>query len=225
MKVTTDACLFGAWVSKEISGQAPAPKKILDIGTGTGLLSLMLAQQNPVALIDAVEKDKDAALQAVENIAASAWANRIKIIHADAMQFDYSTKYDVIISNPPFYENELKGSNAKKHLAHHDEGLLLPGLLSIIKKNLDTSGRFYLLLPFKRNEEIRKLFSNEEMVIRKIVFIKQSEKHGFFRLFIEGDLNIDNQTETAIDEISVAGKNGEYTSSFKSQLKDYYLHL
>lgn len=232
MKVTTDACLFGAWVAERVMSHEPGiinplPDRynLLDIGTGTGLLSLMLAQKNPGAVIDAVEKDKDAAEQAGENVAVSSWTNRIKVFHADARKFNYPAKYDVIISNPPFYENELKSSDTKKNLAHHNEGLLLPELLSIIKQNLKAGGRFYLLLPYKRNEEIRNLFSSDKMTIRKTVFIRQSEKHGFFRLLVEGDLNIENQTETRIDEISIADKKEKITPEFKQLLKDYYLHL
>ena len=128
MKVTTDGCLFGAWVAERVrsresigrhrlaDGDAGAGS-ILDVGTGTGLLSLIIAQQCS-ADITAVEIDKDAFQQASENIASSPWTDRIKIFHADARAFEFPGQYDVIISNPPFYENELKGDDTKcvRHL-------------------------------------------------------------------------------------------------------------
>ena len=136
MKVTTDGCLFGAWVANAINNSELIINNCLDIGTGTGLLSLMLAQKNPQIKIDAVEVDKDAFEQAKKNIAESPWANRIKVYHADIKVFGSAKKYDVIISNPPFYENELKGNDEKKNIAHHNDGLLLPELLKIIKRIL-----------------------------------------------------------------------------------------
>jgi tRNA1Val (adenine37-N6)-methyltransferase len=102
MKVTTDGCLFGAWIAKQVDGNKLAVDNILDIGTGTGLLSLMIAQQSP-AKIDAIEIDKETYEQAKENVAASPWAERINIIHGDAKQLPASQQYDVIVSNPPFY--------------------------------------------------------------------------------------------------------------------------
>ena len=127
MKVTTDGCLFGAWAAEKINsvthpdyfGKELVINSCIDIGTGTGLLALMMAQQSKL-FIDTIEIDKDAFEQASENIAASPWAGRIKIIHRDAKGFTSQNKYNVIISNPPFYEKELKGQDAKKNLAHQE---------------------------------------------------------------------------------------------------------
>ncbi|HEX5652644.1 MAG TPA: methyltransferase, partial [Chitinophagaceae bacterium] len=112
MKVTTDACLFGAWVTEQIlNADKLTPiteaRKILDIGTGSGLLALMLAQQTAHS-IDALEIDQQAFEQARENIQASSWPDSIAMIHADARTFQPEFHYDIIISNPPFYEKELK---------------------------------------------------------------------------------------------------------------------
>jgi tRNA1Val (adenine37-N6)-methyltransferase len=122
MKVTTDACLFGAWCAVEIKNIGVKPETGLDIGTGTGLLSLQIVQKNDLA-IDAIEVDREAALQAKENMVCSAWKNKIEVINVDAMKFNSPKKYDVIFSNPPFYEFELQSSNAKRNLAHHGHGL------------------------------------------------------------------------------------------------------
>lgn len=225
MKATTDGCLFGAWVAERVGSQESGVRKILDVGTGTGLLALMYAQKNPKAIIDAIEMDQHAAEQAAENIDASPWEDRIKIINADVRNFSFRQRYDIIISNPPFYENELKADNKKKNIAHHNEGLLLHELLEIIKKNLQPDGTFYLLLPYKRNEELQKLIKQHELAIQQLVFIRQSFNHEYFRIMLQGKLKTDEVAETTIDEIAITGETQQYTSAFKELLKDYYLHL
>jgi len=102
MKVTTDACLFGAWVADDIKSKVDQPQHALDIGAGTGLLSLMIAQKNPALFIDAIEIDPGAATQANENILSSPWRNRLKIIEGDIRNFPTDYSYDILISNPPF---------------------------------------------------------------------------------------------------------------------------
>src|ERR1700750_981948 len=114
MKVTTDGCLFGAWCAKEIRAFEFEDPELLDIGTGTALLSLMILQKNKVR-IDAVEIEKDAAMQAEENVAASAWADKVKIIHEDILD-GTDKKYDLIVSNPPFYENELTAESENRNI-------------------------------------------------------------------------------------------------------------
>src|SRR5689334_19640143 len=118
MKVTTDACLFGAWCAQEIQCLQPVPRHLLDIGTGTGLLCLLIEQKNELP-IEAVEIDPDAAQQARENVAASPWKHKIQIHHADILSCHPEQEFDCIVSNPPFYENELASQQDQKNLAHH----------------------------------------------------------------------------------------------------------
>jgi len=225
MKVTTDACLFGAWVAEEDKSEKIITKNVLDIGTGTGLLSLIYAQKNSFAEIDAMEIDQDAYAQAKENAAASSFAERINVIHDDVKRFTFSKKYDCIISNPPFYEKEISSDNEKKNIAHHHLGLLFEELLGIIKGNLSSSGTFYLLLPFKRGEEIKKIILKEDLYVSKIVFVKQSTKHNYFRIMIAGKLSQEDHPETLIEEISIWDDQQQYKKEFKELLKDYYLYL
>lgn len=222
MKVTTDACLFGAWSARHIQQLEPSPKKVLDIGTGTGLLALMIAQKLS-ADIDCIEIDLDAFEEAGDNISASPWANQIEVYHSDANLFNSPYKYDIIVSNPPFYEKELRSPDAKRNIAHHD-GLSLQQLLEVITLNLDKNGRFYLLLPYKRNTEIDKLISSNELSIVKKEFVRQSVNHDYFRIMIEGRFKAAAE-EQMTDEISIWDGHQQYAEQFIELLKDYYLYL
>ncbi len=233
MKVTTEGCLFGAWAAEKINnvahpdsfGEKLIINTVLDIGTGTGLLSLMYVQKNPEASIDAIEIDDEAAAQAEENVRAVPFKNRVHVIHDDVRTFSFQHKYDLIISNPPFYENELKADSLKKNVAHHNEGLLLEELLTVIKNNLNPEGIFCLLLPYKRNEEIKRLITKNELAILQMTFVKQSFTHDYFRIMLMGKLKVDEPTKTEFAEISIWDEKQMYTTEFAELLKDYYLYL
>ena len=225
MKVTTDGCLFGAWVADKMINEVFKNNNCLDIGTGTGILALMLAQKNLNLSISTIEIDKDCFEQASKNIGTSPWSPGIKIVHGDIKKFQSTEKFDLIISNPPFYKNELKGDNTKKNIAHHDEGLLLPELLTFIKNNLSPDGTFYLLLPFKRKEEIKNLLLEHEFDIVEMTFVRQTLNHNFFRIMLSGKLKANKIPETVINEIAIKDENDNYTAAFTALLKDYYLHL
>ena len=225
MKVTTDACLFGAWVVNEVKSEKSKVKNVLDIGTGTGLLSLMLAQKNSEIKIDAIEIDKEAAEQAKINIESSPWKEQISIISGDVKVFSFEKEFDLIISNPPFYENEIRSATDSKNIAHHSENLTLKELLAVIKDNLGKTGSFFLLLPYKRNEEIKKLLKDHQLNISKILFVRQSVNHDYFRIMLKGKLNDHESIETEFNEMSIWNDSQQYTEEFKQLLKDYYLHL
>lgn len=219
MKVTTDSCLFGAWVAEEIKSQG-SYRFGLDIGSGTGLLSMMVAQKN-ILEIEALEIQKEDYSQSLENIAQSDFKERIKVINADATHHNYSKNYDVVFSNPPFYEGDLKGHKKSKNIAHHDEGLKLQPLLSIIKNNLSNWGSFYLLLPSKREDELNEILPSYNFYINKIVHVYQTENHPSFRIMVKGSFE---QTETVFQKITIK-KNNEYSTQFVELLKEYYLNL
>ena len=123
-------------------------RRVLDIGAGTGLLSLMLAQKVN-AFIDAIEINADAALQAKENFNASPWSERLAV-HHQPIQTWTETNYDLIISNPPFFEQDLKSPNTERNLALHDTGLTLEILWQQVVRCLHTTGQFAILLPAHR---------------------------------------------------------------------------
>jgi tRNA1Val (adenine37-N6)-methyltransferase len=226
MKVTTDACLFGAWVVN-CSPQDPVENslKVLDVGTGTGLLSLMHAQKNSNVIIDAIEIDEDAAQQAKENVDASPWAERITVINADVrMIVPTLPQYDIIISNPPFHENQLVSADAGKNKAYHSSELTLEELLKIISALITPDGHFYILLPYYRLEEARNLMIKMRLGIQTLVKVKQSPDHDFFRIMIEGKSHI-NAADHSERELCIWDEKQEYSPDFTNLLKDFYLYL
>src|SRR5688572_6302630 len=145
MKVCTDACIFGAWIANIISNAKSGILNCLDIGAGTGLLSLMIAQKTS-ALIDAIEIEAYAFEQAKENFSNSPWNQRLRIFYSDVKHFNSPLKYDFIISNPPFYQNDLTSPLKTKNVAKHSTDLNLDELLGVIKNLLNKSGSFAILL-------------------------------------------------------------------------------
>ena len=221
MKVCTDACLFGAWVAKKIEENKIKADNILDIGCGTGLLSLMIAQKSS-AQIDAVEIDKDAFDQAKENIALSAWREKINIYHNSITNFRTSTKYELIICNPPFYENQLKSNNDIRNKALHATELSFLELANALKNNLTKKGLAAVLLPsafVKKFEEI--LFAQQLFIVEKLN-VAHSTLHPFFRSML-----LISTIKEDLSEYSLLIKKSEneYSTEFIELLKDYYLNF
>jgi tRNA1Val (adenine37-N6)-methyltransferase len=216
MKVCTDACLFGAWLASVIHGRNI---DILDIGTGTGLLSLMLAQQSE-GNIDAIEVDESACGQAKENFLAAPWNDRLSLYHDDIRSFEPSKKYDLIICNPPFYENELKSPDRRRNIALHDAGLTIAELMPIAKRLLKVSGRFAILLPAARADEMESLAIANDYKIAHKCLVRQTPQHGPFRV-----MYILQQVapENFISEEIIIKQGDVYTTEFYALLKDYYL--
>jgi tRNA1Val (adenine37-N6)-methyltransferase len=219
MKVCTDACLFGAYVAQEI--QHKPLQNILDIGTGTGLLPLLLAQKTSAA-IDAVEIDDTAYEQANQNIAHSPWAEQIKIIHTDITDFNTGKKYDGIISNPPFFEADLKSVSEQKNAAKHDTALTLDQLLMAIRHNLNEAGIFAVLLPYRRTAYFITAALALQLHCYKKVLVKQTPKHPYFRSIL---LFSEKESGTVTEEIIIKDEAGNYSEAFTLLLKDYYLYL
>lgn len=222
MKVTTDGCLFGAWCADKVQRiQQQKTAAVLDIGGGTGLLSLMVAQKT-AASIEAIEIDPAAAEQAAANVASSPWNERITVVHADVLRWQPPHGFDFIVSNPPFYENDLRAGKRGKNLAHHDEGLKLGDLFTFIKTHLKEEGLFFVLLPAKRTAEVENLVAENSLALHEKLFVKQTPDLPPFRMMIAGGRK--NAEEIAA-AVTVKNKDGLYTPEFILLLKDYYLYL
>lgn len=221
MKVCTDSCLFGAWVAEKLRIQSILPNTILDIGTGTGLLSLMLAQETN-AKIDAVEIDKPSFLQAFDNIKSSPWQNNITIYLEDINQFSANNFYDIIISNPPFFEKDLKSKKAEKNIAHHSELLTLKELFYFASKSINIDGFFFVLLPFSRKDDCYLIAFQMGFHLVEEITVYQSENHSAFRSM----LMFSKKNTMHVNSVNIYIKNeGTYSDSFIQFLKPYYLNF
>ena len=219
MKVCTDACLFGAWVVEILQSRHYRNQlSILDIGTGTGLLSLMTAQEIDCT-IDAVEIETAAALQATENFSASSFGSTINCIQADIRIWGSYSQYDCIISNPPFFENDLASPDNKKNLALHSSALTLKQLGEIIDKKLKQGGLVALLLPYDRKEIMIHLALERGLHLYANADIKQSSTHNYFRAFLVFARNI----QIPLKEEIIIQDNKVYSDRFIHLLKNYYL--
>jgi len=225
MKVCTDACLFGAVTANYkliLSVAVGQTSNCLDIGTGTGLLSLMVAQKKPDIIIDAVEINGEAAKQAGENFSASPWKDRLNIFNSDILSFKHEKKYGLIISNPPFFEDDLRSPDQNKNNAKHDLSLSLTGLLQVVTDHLAAGGTFAVLLPHHRVNYFIEEAHKQGLQLTQKILVKQTEKHDYFR----GILFLSTEKAQPVNaEVIIKDKVGKYTSEFVSELQDYYLHL
>lgn len=217
MKVSTDACIQGAWVPV-----ADNVKTVLDIGTGTGLLSLMLAQRYSHIQIDAIEIDANAAAQAQENIAASPWADRITVIQADATNHTFGKQYDMVICNPPFFNNSLLGDNVQRNQVRHTLILTYNALFNIIQKVLKPHGYAAILLPAAEHEEWRALLENKRWGITKELQVFPKQDVNYNRVV---SICTANAQTTHTEHLQIYATGGGYTDAFTALLQPFYLKL
>ena len=222
MKVCTDACIFGAYISGEEKDKSNDDTKVLDIGTGTGLLSLMTAQKVKGS-IDAAEIDQNAFAQASVNFKNSIWNARLAAFHADITEIKLNKKYDIIISNPPFFDNSLKSNDALKNLARHNTSLSYAELVSVVYANLTEKGRFYILLPFEQFKTFEKIANEHGLTLAKRTDIRSKQSARYFRTIgVFAGVAVE---EVTAEVLTIKHKNGEYTEDFIQLLKDFYLNL
>ncbi|MCL4126947.1 UNVERIFIED_CONTAM: hypothetical protein GTU68_037448 [Idotea baltica] len=219
MKIGTDAVLLGAWTNLE-----KKPCSILDIGSGTGVLALMLAQRSQAELIDAIEIDNHAYEQCVFNFENSPWADRLFCYHASLDEFvnEIEDKYDLIISNPPFYSEDYKTNNAERDAARFTEALPFDHLLSSVSKLLSEDGIFTVVIPYKEEQKFRLLASEVNLNPNRILHIKGSPTSEIKRSLMEFSFR---ESETKIDELIIETARHQYTQDYINLTKDFYLKM
>jgi tRNA1Val (adenine37-N6)-methyltransferase len=219
MKVCTDACILGAWFAEKV----PQYATILDIGSGTGLLMMMFAQKSK-ADIHGIELDVSCFKQLKENIAHNKWTDRLIVHPGDVRSYDFPHKFDFIITNPPFYENDMPSNTREEKVAKHSSELSLKELLAVIDRDLSPNGAFGILLPFDRWEYFHRLSEDRDFFLLEKLFVRHSAAHPFTRAILHYSRHKEKYTppfELNIHKEEAAG----YTEEFIRLMKDYYLYL
>jgi tRNA1Val (adenine37-N6)-methyltransferase len=215
MKVGTDGVLLGAWT------EVKKTQTILDIGTGTGLVALMLAQRS-TAEIDAVEIDKNSCIQAQENIELSPWKERIKIYHSSVQDYtkNCSKRYNLIVSNPPFFENAYKALKASRTVARHTVLFSPVDLLNVSEQLLDEGGRLAVIYPTETANRFQEKAQELGFFCNQKLLVKTTPTSSTKRILMELSKRQKNQSEnTLIIEI----ERHIYTPEFIDLVQDFYL--
>ena len=214
MKISTDAVLLGTLT------EAEHPIKILDIGTGTGVIALMLAQRFPGATLTAIELDQDAAEQAKENFQSSPFSDRLSLFFGKFQDFSGEGQFDLIVSNPPFFPDHLKSTDPKRNKALHTDELPFSELIEKTTRILSSGGSFWVILPTRQMQEFEVLAAKSGLFPFQKVRIKDSEPKSVYRevggfSFSE---KVKEETELVLKEA-----NGSYSKAYSTLLSGFLL--
>ncbi|AXG75217.1 methyltransferase domain-containing protein [Flavobacterium arcticum] len=222
MKVGTDGVLLGTWTSTNHS-----PNSILDIGTGTGLIALMLAQRSNAEQIDAIEIDDDTYEQAVDNFENSPWGDRLFCYHAGLDEFveemQDEEEYDLIISNPPFYSEDFTTGNEQRDKARFNTSMPFDELAEAAALLLSRDGIFTVILPYKEEENFISIAAQFSLFVFKITRVKGTPETEIKRSLIAFKKQ---ETEIVkIDELIIEIARHQYTPEYIALTKDFYLKM
>ncbi|MGC4059299.1 MAG: methyltransferase [Chitinophagaceae bacterium] len=217
MKVSTDACIQGAWTPV-----AEQVRSVLDIGAGTGLLAMMIAQRSTECVCDAIEINPQAAAQATENVNSSQFAPRINVHCADAEQWIPDRKYDLIICNPPFFEKSLKSDDTARMQARHTDSLSYEALSSLIAQALNKGGYASILLPASQEQSWLDACAHSGLSVFQRLLIRPFAGRDPNRIIFIMGTDLKNSAD---EELIIYEKPGVYTETFKELMHPFYLHL
>ena len=220
MKVGTDGVLLGSWTP--ISNN---PFSVLDIGAGTGLIALMLAQRSHAEQIDALEIDDNAFEQCVENFENSPWSDRLYCYDAGLDEFidEPEDEYDLIVSNPPFYREDYKTENESRDLARFQDALPFEDLIEAASVLLSENGIFSVIIPFKEEAKFRALAKECNLFPFKITRVKGSPNSETKRSLLAFSFAQNETVNT--DELIIETARHQYTEDYISLTKDFYLKM
>ncbi len=221
MKIGTDGVLLGAWASISLK-----PSTILDIGTGTGLIALMLAQRSDAETIDALEIDADAYGQAVENFENSPWSDRLFCYHASLGQFanEIDDTYDLIVSNPPFYSENYKTKDPQRNLSRFNDAMPFHYLLENVSKLLSATGLFVVIIPHKEEISFINLAQAVKLYPSRILRIKGNPKVATKRSLIEFSFSA-RKENTITNILVIETTRHQYTQDYVNLTQDFYLKM
>lgn len=219
MKVGTDGVLLGSWV--EIADETDS---ILDIGTGTGLLALQMAQRSEAEMIDAVEIEDKAFEQAVDNFENSPWSDRLFCYHASIEEFkeEIDEQYDLIISNPPYFNDTFKDLNHERALARHTQQLSFTSLLSSTENLLSPKGSCAFIIPYKEESAFLAESKNNQLLPFRITRIRGRQESDLKRSMIQLSREV---RQVDHQELIIEKKRHEYTDDYIKLVKDFYLNM
>jgi len=217
MKVGVDGVLLGAWATVR------GAERILDIGSGTGLIALMMAQRQPTAIIDAVEIEQEAFQESLFNIKQSSWSERINVMCSSFQELtkNSSLKYDLIISNPPYFDNGVKSPLESRAQARHSDGLPISELVSGIVGLLNKNGKAALVLAAESLTELQQLVQVNNLFIFRICRVKPNPQKPVFRILVE---ICGMECTVAEEELIIEFETHfDYTPEYREITKDFYL--
>ena len=219
MKVGTDGVLLGAWTSLD-----NAPNTILDIGAGTGLLALMLAQRSSAEQIDAVEMEDDAFEQCVANFEASPWSDRLFCYHSSFQEFysEIDDTYDLIISNPPFYTEDFSSGAVSRDTARQNQSLPFPVFFEGVSHLLSSSGQLAIIVPHSSEQYILDLAENHDLFPRRITHVKGNPKSPIKRSLLQFSRT---RTTPKSDVLTIETDRHNYTPEYIGLTRDFYLKM
>ena len=222
MKIGTDAVLLGAWCSVE-----NYPDSILDIGSGTGVISLMLAQRSDAMTIDAVELDENAYEQSVENFEQSDWGDRLYCYHASFQEFatemqEEEESYDLIISNPPFYNDEFETSNEARNKARFTSSLSFNELIENTAKILSEDGTFSVVTPYKEEQNFVGIALENNLYLNRVCRVKGNRTSEIKRSLLEFSFQ---QKELKEEDLIIEISRHQYTVEYIELTRDFYLKM
>ena len=217
MKVGTDGVLLGSWIPISDDIQS-----ILDIGTGTGLIAMMLAQRSRAPIIDAIEIEPNAFEQAVENFENTLWSDRLFCYHASFQEFyeEIDDTYDLIVSNPPFYSENYKSNQAPRDLARFQDALPLEELFSGSSKLLSDNGQLAMIIPFSEQEKAMKIAEKHGLYPQKITHVRGNAATVVKRSMMLFGFNTQDVIK---DELIIELSRHQYTKAYIDLTKDFYL--